>query len=107
MLLGAAVDVEAEGVLIVLVEVLPCAVVVSSEDFVSDVVVLLESDVLVEAVVVGLEVADDVPGVVSVDAPVPSEVVVVLLVAAVVVVSETVVPSAGATVGVVVVPVVI
>ena len=33
MLLGAAVDVEVEGVLIVLVEVLPCAVVVDSEDF--------------------------------------------------------------------------
>ena len=30
MLLGAAVDVEVEGVLIVLVEVLPCAVVVDS-----------------------------------------------------------------------------
>ena len=39
MLLGAAVDVEVEGVLIVLVEVLPCAVVVDSEDF-SDVVVV-------------------------------------------------------------------
>ena len=34
MLLGAAVDVEVEGVLIVLVEVLPCAVVVGSEDVV-------------------------------------------------------------------------
>ena len=41
MLLGAAVDVEVEGVLIVLVEVLPCAVVVDSEDVVSDVIVLL------------------------------------------------------------------
>ena len=70
-------------------------------------VVLLESDVLVEAVVVGFEVVDDVPGVVSVDAAVPSEVVVVLLVAAVVVVSGTVVPSAGVTVDVVVVPVII
>ena len=105
MLLEAAVDVEVEGVLIVLVEALPCAVVVCSEDVVSDVVVLLEPDVLVEAVVVGFEIVDDVPGVVSVDAVVPSEVVVVLLVAAVVVVS--VVPSAGATVDVVVVLVVI
>ena len=33
MLLEAAVVVEVEGVLIVLVEVLPCAVVVDSEDF--------------------------------------------------------------------------
>ena len=40
MLLEAAVVVEVEGVLIVLVEVLPCAVVVDSEDFVSDVVVV-------------------------------------------------------------------
>ena len=40
MLLGAAVDVEVEGVLIVLVEVLPCAVVVGSEDVVSGVGVL-------------------------------------------------------------------
>ena len=39
MLLGAAVDVEVEGVLIVLVEVLPCAVVVDSEDFSGVVVV--------------------------------------------------------------------
>ena len=70
-------------------------------------VVLLESDVLVEAVVVGFKLVDDVAGVVSVDDVAPFEVVVVLLVAAVVVVSETVVPSAGATVGVVVVPVVI
>ena len=84
---------------------LPCAVVVGSEDVVSDVVVLLEPDVLVEAVVVGFEVVDDVSGVVSVDTVVPSEVVVVLLVAAVVVVS--VVPSAGATVDVVLVLVVI
>ena len=37
MLLEAAVNVEVEGVLIVLVEVLPCAVVVGSEDVVSDV----------------------------------------------------------------------
>ena len=40
MLLEAAVDVEVEGVLIVLVEVLPCAVVVESEDVVLDVGVL-------------------------------------------------------------------
>ena len=40
MLLEAAVDVEVEGVLIVLVEVLPCAVVVDSEDVVLDVVVV-------------------------------------------------------------------
>ena len=40
MLLEAAVDVKVERVLIVLVEVLPCAVVVDSEDFVSDVVVV-------------------------------------------------------------------
>ena len=40
MLLEAAVDVEVEGVLIVLVEVLPCAVVVGSEDVVSGVGVL-------------------------------------------------------------------
>ena len=107
MLLEAAVDVEVKGVLIVLVEVLPCAVVVGSEDVVSVVVVLLEPDVPVEAVVVGLEVVDDASGVVSEDAVVPSEVVVVLLVAAVVVVSESVVPIAGSAVDVVVVPVVI
>ena len=86
MLLGAAVDVEVEGVLIVLVEVLPCAVVVDSEDVVSDVVVLLEPNVVVEAVVAGFVVVDDVVGVVSVDDVVPSDVVDVLLVAAVVVV---------------------
>ena len=40
MLLEAAFDVEVEGVLIVLVEVLPCAVVVCSEDVVSCVGVL-------------------------------------------------------------------
>ena len=110
MLLEAAVDVEVEGVLIVLVEVLPCAVVVDSKDVVSDVVVLLEPNVVVEAVVVGFEVVDDVAGVVSVDDAFPSDVVVVLLVAAVVVVKvvlEAVVPSVGSTVGVVVVPVVI
>ena len=99
-----------EGLPIVLVEVLPCAVVEDSKDFVSDEVVLLEPDVIVEAVVVGFEVVNDVAGVVSVNDVVPSDVVVVLLVAAVVVVKvvlEAVVPSVGSTVGVVVVPVVI
>ena len=72
MLLEAAVDVEVEGVLIVLVKVRPCVVVVDSEDVVSNVVDLLELDVLVEAVVVGFKVVDDVPGVVSVDVVVPS-----------------------------------
>ena len=85
VLLEAAVDVEVEGVLIVLVEVLPCAVVVDSEDVVSDVVVLLEPNVVVEAVVAGFEVVDDVVGVVYEDDAVPSDVVDVLLVAAVVV----------------------
>ena len=66
---------------------LPCAVVVDSEDVVSDVVVLLEPNVVVEAVVAGFEVVDDVVGVVSVDDVDPSDVVDVLLVAAVVVVS--------------------
>ena len=84
MLLEAAVDVEVEGVLIVLVEVLPCAV--DSEDVISDVVVLLEPTVVVEAVVAGFEVVDDVVGVVSVDNVVSSDVVGVLPVAAVVVV---------------------
>ena len=110
MLLEAAVDVEVEGVLIVLVEVLACAVVVGSEDVVSDVVVLLEPNVVVEAVFAGFEVVDDVVGVVSVDDVVPSDVVDVLLVAAVVVVGvvlEAVVSSPGSTVGEVVVPVVI
>ena len=99
-----------ERLLIVLVEVLPCAVVEDSKDVVSDEVVLLEPNVVVEAVVVGFEVVDDVAGVVSVDDVVPSDVVVVLLVAVVVVVKvvlEAVVPSVGSTVGVVVVPVVI
>ena len=86
MLLEAALDLEVEGVLIVLVEVLPCAVVVGSEDVVSDVVVLLEPNVVVEAVVAGFEVVVDAVGVVSVDDVVPSDVVDVLLVAAVVVV---------------------
>ena len=110
MLLEAAVDVEVEGELIVLPEVIPCAVVVDSKDVVSDVVVLLEPNVVVEAVVVGFEVVDDVTGAVSVDNVVPSDVVIVLLVAVVVVVKvvlEAVVPSVGSTVGVVVVPVVI
>ena len=102
MLLEAAVDVEVEGIKI---QVLPSVVVVDCEDVVSDDVVLLEPDVLVEAVAVGFEVVDNVSGVVSVDAAVPSEVVVVLLVAAVVVVS--VVPLAGATIVVLVDPVVI
>ena len=102
MLLEALVDVEVEGIKI---QVLPSVVVVDCEDVVSDDVVLLEPDVLVEAVVVGFKVVDDVSGMVSVDAVVPSEVVVVLLVAAAVVVSA--VPSAGATVDVVVVLVVI
>ena len=104
MLLEAASDVEVEGVPIVLLEELPCVVVVKFED-VSYEVVLLEPNVVVESVIAGFEVVDDVVGVVSVDDVVPSEVVVVLLVAAVVVVS--VVPSAGATVDVVVVLVVI
>ena len=86
MLLEAAVDVEVEGVLIVLVEVLTCAVNVGSEDIVSDVVVLLEPNVVVEAVVAEFEVVDDVLGVVSVDNVVSSDVVAVLPVAAVVVV---------------------
>ena len=86
MLLEVAVVVEVEGVLIVLVEVLPCAVVVDSKDVVSDVVVLLEPKVVVEAVVAGFEVVDDVAGVVSVDDVVPSDVVDILLVPAVVVV---------------------
>ena len=86
MLLEAALDVEVERVLIVLVEVLPCAAAVDSEDVVSDVVVLLEPNVVVEAVVAGFEVVDDVAGVVSVDDVVPSDVVDILLVPAVVVV---------------------
>ena len=109
MLLEAAVDVEVEGVAIVLLEEVPCIVVVKFKD-VSDVVVLLEPNVVVEAVVAGFEVVDDVVGVVSVDDVVPSDVVDVLLVAAVVVVEvvlDAVVPSPGAAVGVVVVPVVI
>ena len=109
MLLEAAVVVEVEGVLIVLVEVLPCGVVVDSKDVVSDVVVLLEPIIVVEAVVAGFGVVDDVAGFVSVDDVVPSDVVDVLLVAAVVVVEvvlDAVVPSPGAAVGVVVVPVV-
>ena len=109
MLLEAASDVEVEGVPIVLLEELPCVVVVKFKD-VSDVVVLLEPTVVVEAVVAGFEVVDDVVGVVSVDDVVPSDVVDVLLVAAVVVVEvvlDAVVPSPGAAVGVVVVPVVI
>ena len=109
MLLEAASDVEVEGVPIVLLEELPCVVVVKFKD-VSDVVVLLEPTVVVEAVVAGFEVVDDVVGVVSVDDVVPSDVVDVLLVAAIVVVEvvlDAVVPSPGAAVGVVVVPVVI
>ena len=85
MLLEAAVVVEVEGVLIVLLEVLPCAVVVDFKDVVSDVVVLLEPIIVVEAVVAGFGVVDDVAGFVSVDDVVPSDVVDVLLVAAVVV----------------------
>ena len=109
MLLEAAADVEVDGVPIVLLDELPCVVVVKFKD-VSDVVVLLEPNVVVEAVVAGFEVVDDVVGVVSVDDVVPSDVVDVLLVAAVVVVEvvlDAVVPSPGAAVGVVVVPVVI
>ena len=109
MLLEAAADVEVDGVPIVLLDELPCVVVVKFKD-VSYVVVLLEPNVVVEAVVAGFEVVDDVVGVVSVDNVVPSNVVVVLLVAAVVVVGvvlEAVVPSPGSTVGEVVVPVVI
>ena len=85
MLLEAAADVEVDGVPIVLLDELPCVVVVKFKD-VSDVVVLLEPNVVVEAVVAGFEVVDDVVGVVSVDDVVPSDVVDVLLVAAVVVV---------------------
>ena len=109
VLLEAEVDVEVEGVPIVLLEECPCVVVLNSED-VSDVVMLLEPTVVVEAVVDGFEVVDDVVGVVSVDNVVPSDAVVVLLEAAVVVVwvvLESVVPPPGATVGEVVVPVVI
>ena len=109
MLLEAAADVEVDGVPIVLLDELPCVVVMKFKD-VSDVVVLLEPNVVVEAVVAGFEVVDDVVGVVSVDDVVPSDVVDVLLVAAVVVVEvvlDAVVPSPGAAVGVVVVPVVI
>ena len=109
MLLEAAADVEVVGVPIVLLDELPCVVVVKFKD-VSDVVVLLEPNVVVESVVAGFEVVDDVVGVVSVDDVVPSDVVDVLLVAAVVVVwvvLDAVVPSPGAAVGVVVVPVVI
>ena len=47
-----AADVEVERLLIVLVEVLPCAVVEDSKDVVSDEVVLLEPNLVVEAVVV-------------------------------------------------------
>ena len=104
MLLETAVDVEVEGIKI---QVLPCVVVVDSEDVISDDVVLVELDALVEAVLLGFKEVDNVSGEVSVDAVVPSEVVVVLLVAAVVVVSKSVVPSAGATVDVVVVLVII
>ena len=109
MLLEAAADVEVDGVPIVLLDELPCVVVVKFKD-VSDVVVLLEPNVVVEAVVAGFEVVDDVVGVVSVDDVAPSDVVDVLLVAAVVVVEvvlDAVVPSPGAAVGVVVVPVAI
>ena len=67
MLLGAAVDVEVEGIKI---QVLPCVVVVDSEDVISDDVVLLEPDVLVDAAVVGFKVVDMVSVVPSVGATV-------------------------------------
>ena len=59
MLLEATVDVEVTDVLIVLVEVLPAIVVVESVlDSEED--VILEPDVVVELVVAGVVIVDDV-----------------------------------------------
>ena len=59
MLLEAAVDVEVPDVLIVLVEELPATVVVDSV-LASEEDVLLEPDVVVELVVAGVVLVDDV-----------------------------------------------
>ena len=59
MLLEAAVDVEVADVLIVLVEELPATVVVESV-LASEEDVLLEPDVVVEPVVAGVVLVDDV-----------------------------------------------
>ena len=59
MLLEAAVDVEVPDVLIVLVEELPATVVVESV-LASEEDVLLEPDVVVELVVAGVVLVDDV-----------------------------------------------
>ena len=59
MLLEAAVDVEVADVLIVLVEELPATVVVESV-LASEEDVLLEPDVVVELVVAGVVLVDDV-----------------------------------------------
>ena len=59
MLLVAAVDVEVADVLIVLVEELPATVVVESV-LASEEDVLLEPDVVVELVVAGVVLVDDV-----------------------------------------------
>ena len=59
MLLEAAVDVEVTDVLIVLVEELPVIVVVESV-LASEEDVLLEPDVVVELVVAGVVLVDDI-----------------------------------------------
>ena len=59
LLLEAAVDVEVADVLIVLVEELPATVVVESV-LASEEDVLLEPDVVVELVVAGVVLVDDV-----------------------------------------------
>ena len=59
MLVEAAVDVEVADVLIVLVEELPATVVVESV-LASEEDVLLEADVVVELVVAGVVIVDDV-----------------------------------------------
>ena len=59
MLLEAAIDVEVPAVLIVLVEELPATVVVESV-LSSEEDVLLEPDVVVELVVAGVVLVDDV-----------------------------------------------
>ena len=59
MLLEAAVDVEVPDVLIVLVEELPATVVVESV-LASEEDVLLEPDVVVELVIAGVVLVDDV-----------------------------------------------
>ena len=60
MLLEATVDVEVADVLIVLVEELPATVVAESV-LASEEDVLLEPNVVVELVVVGVVLVDDVP----------------------------------------------